>query len=424
MKKINSQKGITLVALVITIIILLILAGITISQLIGKGLVEKAQLAGEETLKQTATEKINFKITGIEMEIWAEKQRMPTLQNLADEFCNDNDFQYVELTKQKTSSILPAIIVGNNESIFVKLKDYEYEFEIDKNLRLASIDGEDVQKDTNQDNEDADTNVGGNSTKINDFEVIISKSGGNYIDINVKEEVTTNDGSNIVGYVFFIDNKAVDVSKNTSYRYSNLEARKSYNVYIAAIDDEGKMKASSNQVPGSPNIKLQRLADKCSIGDYVQYSANNVSKWRVWNINDDKTVQIISAYAIESYNPKSSYANMEKYLGNNENWKKYENSFAVAGSALGGTTKELYERNYNICLDVCKYTWISGARNLALFSKRDATRPWTVATTGVIYTGGDDGNNNYSLRPVVTLKSDVFVDQDEIYDSSTGWKIE
>ena len=115
MKKINSQKGITLVALVITIIILLILAGITISQLIGKGLVEKAQLAGEETLKQTATEKINFKITGIEMEIWAEKQRMPTLQNLADEFCNDNDFQYVELTKQKTSSILPAIIVGNNE---------------------------------------------------------------------------------------------------------------------------------------------------------------------------------------------------------------------------------------------------------------------------------------------------------------------
>lgn len=47
-KKILQQKGITLVALVITIIILLILSGIAISALSGSGLFEKAKLAKEK----------------------------------------------------------------------------------------------------------------------------------------------------------------------------------------------------------------------------------------------------------------------------------------------------------------------------------------------------------------------------------------
>ena len=49
MKK--NQKGITLVALVITIIILLILAGISISQLVASGLFERARKSEEESKK-------------------------------------------------------------------------------------------------------------------------------------------------------------------------------------------------------------------------------------------------------------------------------------------------------------------------------------------------------------------------------------
>ena len=50
MKKINyKEKGITLVALVITIIILLILAGVTISTALGQnGLFQRAKIAGEK----------------------------------------------------------------------------------------------------------------------------------------------------------------------------------------------------------------------------------------------------------------------------------------------------------------------------------------------------------------------------------------
>ena len=48
MKKINNNKAITLIALVITIIVLLILAGITVAQLSGNNLFENAKLAKEK----------------------------------------------------------------------------------------------------------------------------------------------------------------------------------------------------------------------------------------------------------------------------------------------------------------------------------------------------------------------------------------
>ena len=49
MKKLKQNKGITLVALVITIVILLILAGISIQALTNTGLFEKAKDAKVET---------------------------------------------------------------------------------------------------------------------------------------------------------------------------------------------------------------------------------------------------------------------------------------------------------------------------------------------------------------------------------------
>lgn len=45
----KSENGITLIVLVITIVILLILAGITIIQLTGNGIFEKAKFAKERT---------------------------------------------------------------------------------------------------------------------------------------------------------------------------------------------------------------------------------------------------------------------------------------------------------------------------------------------------------------------------------------
>lgn len=66
-KKFRKNKGITLVALVITVIILLILSGISIASLTGNGLFEKARLAKEK--QKNAQELENATLSKYENEI-------------------------------------------------------------------------------------------------------------------------------------------------------------------------------------------------------------------------------------------------------------------------------------------------------------------------------------------------------------------
>ncbi len=142
-RKQTFNKGITLIALVITIIILLILAGITITSISGEnGVLKKADNGAEENRKQTATEKINLKITNIQIETYGKKQQMPSLQELADGLCEDekDEIEYVFTTSQKEQASLDKIEIGEATSIFTKLREYPYEFEINSSLQLASID--------------------------------------------------------------------------------------------------------------------------------------------------------------------------------------------------------------------------------------------------------------------------------------------
>ena len=64
MKNIRKNKGITLIALVITIIVLLILAGVTIATLTGEnGILTRASEASEETKKANVEEQVKLAVT-------------------------------------------------------------------------------------------------------------------------------------------------------------------------------------------------------------------------------------------------------------------------------------------------------------------------------------------------------------------------
>ncbi len=65
MKKVQTNKGITLIALVITIIVLLILAAVSIATLTGEnGILTKARTAKEKTSEATAKEKVQVAVMG------------------------------------------------------------------------------------------------------------------------------------------------------------------------------------------------------------------------------------------------------------------------------------------------------------------------------------------------------------------------
>lgn len=68
----KKQNGITLIALVITIIVLLILAAVSIAMLTGEnGILTQAKNARTETTKAEAVEKINLALNAVKGEIYA-----------------------------------------------------------------------------------------------------------------------------------------------------------------------------------------------------------------------------------------------------------------------------------------------------------------------------------------------------------------
>ena len=139
MKK--DVKGITLIALVITIIILIILTSVGIYLSIDNtGIFNKTQQAKNETTKQAATEKMNLKITTAQINSYAEKQEMPTLKELSLILKEDNEVAYVT-EESKVASAEYNVTSENPSTIYTKLKDYSYEFGINSSLQLASIDG-------------------------------------------------------------------------------------------------------------------------------------------------------------------------------------------------------------------------------------------------------------------------------------------
>lgn len=147
----KNIKGITLISLVVTIVILLMLACIVINLGIGDNkLFNKTKYAKEETNKQTATEKINLKITTAQINKYSEEQRMPTLKELSVSLGNDKEIEYVTEVSQIANT---KYEVGEAPTtIFTKLKDYKYEFEINSCLQLASIDGIEMATNVKQSN--------------------------------------------------------------------------------------------------------------------------------------------------------------------------------------------------------------------------------------------------------------------------------
>lgn len=74
MKNLRNEKGITLVALVVTIIVLLILAGVSLSLVAGgNGIINKAATAQDKTLDSSAKEQVELKLAEAAADYYEDK---------------------------------------------------------------------------------------------------------------------------------------------------------------------------------------------------------------------------------------------------------------------------------------------------------------------------------------------------------------
>ncbi len=115
MRKLNS-KGITLVALVVTIVVLIILAGVTLASLTGeKGIIKEARTAKELAEKASLEEQVDLAIIKAE-----QKHRNPGIDDVIEELKSSKVISKDEQVNKETG----AIITDLGYEITGKLDDY------------------------------------------------------------------------------------------------------------------------------------------------------------------------------------------------------------------------------------------------------------------------------------------------------------
>ena len=141
----KKNYGITLIALVITILILVILAGVTIATLKGTNLFNNAIKAKEKSDYEAAKEAMELKLSAINTDYEMHGNGEAKLQFTADKLCEDDDIEYMHTEGKKQASIAKITLGKNATKIYTKLRKYKYEFEINDNIQIASIDGKKVE---------------------------------------------------------------------------------------------------------------------------------------------------------------------------------------------------------------------------------------------------------------------------------------
>lgn len=148
MKKINKEKGITLIALIVTIIVLLILAGITIGTLTGNnGIIYNANFASFSTKIRSYQEKVSLyvikeeqknKNESVDIDISDPEKIKEILENVDDEEAKkyaiqDNELKYMpdNVTNQEKEWLIKLEVsayeeVNNNGTLIISTKVMSY----------------------------------------------------------------------------------------------------------------------------------------------------------------------------------------------------------------------------------------------------------------------------------------------------------
>lgn len=172
-----KERGITLVAFVVTIIVLLILAGISIQAITNTGLFANAKLAKEKTIKAEMQEAVSIAVQNLQID----KLGGATLNDINEDWLN----------KQKLSERYNAIILNDNNGKKIRLKKGEISLtcliDINMNITICKAVGISytVDKTTFKDN-----TVKIRITVINDEKGLktIEMPDGNIIDCNGEHE--------------------------------------------------------------------------------------------------------------------------------------------------------------------------------------------------------------------------------------------
>ena len=268
----TSNTAITLVALVITIVVLLILAGITLTLVMGEnGIFGKANKAKQETLIAQAKESLELKANDIKLE----KNGNATLKDFAEYLDKDGETYTIALSK--TASVTGGIPnLDNAEEMYITYNGME--FKADKNLKITYVGGK--AKDTG--------NTGGSTSGENSSTGGNGSSGGlagcrRYIEVEVKDaimgqmtlsvEIPNRDKVKAIEY--YIDGKLVHTGLEKEYTVTELQSETEYKVSAiveyeadtiittAKVQDIGIVATNSTHTAKEQTIEMRNVRKIC-----------------------------------------------------------------------------------------------------------------------------------------------------------------
>ena len=135
MKNLKARSGITLIALVITIIVLIILAGVAINLTLGQnGLLNRTKEAREKYEIASAKEYIELKID----ECIIEKGGDASLQDIIDYLAEDSSVTYY-VALEEVGLVAGEVEIGSPKEIYVVYNSYQFKVNESKNVEFISI---------------------------------------------------------------------------------------------------------------------------------------------------------------------------------------------------------------------------------------------------------------------------------------------
>ena len=273
----KNQKGITLVALVITIIILLILAGISIQAISNTGLFANAKRAKDESMKGQLQEEISLAIQSIQTEeIY--KGNSVTLESLAGG-------QLEEALTDITAEL-------NGDEINGEYKNYAYT--IDSNLKVT-INGE---------------VSGAKITGTAEVQTTSYVFEGTTVDVKVTANVTEGTITGIVAP------EGATLKTDTSATEKIYTVSKSGTYIFKVTTDSGKtknIKATVNNILSAPQITVSEITENSfKINVENNYPEGAITEYRYsvgGTVKQQGTTD--KSYAVTGLSEDTEYSNIK-----------------------------------------------------------------------------------------------------------------
>ena len=405
MKQKNS--GVTLIALIITIIVLLILAGVTIVMIMGdNGILNQAMNAADETNRANVQSELELAVSSVITE-WSDEKYVNSNEISLEDYMTKSkveenmDTNTYVLNYFKVNREKGAIITYNN-------KIYLFTVEITSNGSGANViyEGEGTESDI--------------PVIQNAVDAITSENYGNFVDYSVnlnEDEYTTNDWRifyNNGERVFIIAADYLDV--NSSYLASTIPT--------SGIETYSKYIIRWYNVPAMQAINQSTL--DLFMQSWTDYNTNINGKCVSTLLNTDNWVGLVDKryadYAIgsptlemwiESYN-SNGYSPLYQanntlgyYVGSEEN--PSTELIAIYNLESNGYDNDLYFPYQTSQEDYCAGYWIAS--------------PSASGNNKIMYVSCGGGiaslaNNSMimTLRPVVALDENTMVEYDETND--------